>query len=769
MNEGLWDYGTSGRGGDSIEGFGDLKSGPCRAWEGQEGGNTMARLSLIGIICTLVALMFTGQSYAEVRSESILGIWFLDEGVGDVTEDASGNGHDGTLMNGPKWIAGHFGNALDFSGSSSYVDCGNAKALNVEIFSISFWCYISGTQSWNHMISRGEHHGGGNPGAVNWGVMMYADQETILYEAFNDTVKPSVSANTTTGEWHHVVATHSGTEMELYHDGQSAGTSSTTGIMLDENLPLFIGAQSRANGPSDYFEGSIDDVGYFNIVLAPEDIEEIMNNGLAGITGGIAIATRPRPANGALHADTWITLSWKSGDFAISHDVYLGDDFDVVEQATPDSDVFRGNQVTDFYVAGFPGFAYPEGLVPGMTYYWRIDEINDLNPESPWKGDVWSFSIPPKTAYNPIPADGDGLASTTVTLSWTPGYGAKLHTIFLGDDFDEVSNATVGVPTGSPSYTPKSLEPEKVYYWRVDQFDGLQTYKGDVWAFTTPGAVGNPQPANGATDVGMATILSWTAADNAASHEIFFGVDKDTVQRADTSAPEYKGSKALGAESYDPGLLELGTTYYWRVDEIYSGNPVKGPVWSFTVGDYILIEDFENFTDNDADGQAIWQTWIDGFGVADNGAQVGYLLPPYAEQTIVHGGDQSMPLIYTNEAGVANSEAARTLTTLRDWTVASVEELTLWTRGDSANAAEPLYVAISNAAGAPGVVAHEDPSAATNTAWRQWRVSLQAFADQGINLGNVDKIAIGLGSQSGLPSAGGTGTMYIDDIRLYRP
>ena len=67
------------------------------------------------------------------------------------------------------------------------------------------------------MISRGEHHGGGNPGAVNWGVMMYADQETILYEAYNDTVKPSLSANTTTGECHHVVDTHDGTTMELYH------------------------------------------------------------------------------------------------------------------------------------------------------------------------------------------------------------------------------------------------------------------------------------------------------------------------------------------------------------------------------------------------------------------------------------------------------------------------------------------------------------------------------------------------------------------------
>ncbi len=485
--------------------------------------------------------------------------------------------------------------------------------------------------------------------------------------------------------------------------------------------------------------------------------------------GGVtAIASNPGPADGAYHEDTWVTLSWKPGQWAVSHDVYLGDTFEDVEQATPESDVFRGNQVTTFYVAGFPGFAYPEGLVPGTTYYWRIDEVNDADPNSPWKGHVWSFSIPPKTAYNPNPADSAEIAGTTVTLSWTPGFGAKLHTVYFGDDYSQVKDATLGVPTGSASYNPGPLGEEKVYYWRVDEFDGIDTFKGDVWTFTTPGAVGNPQPANGATDVAMDTTLSWTAANNAASHQVYLGLDKDTVRSADTNSPEYRGPKALGDESYDPGLLELGTSYYWRVDEVYNGNAVKGPVWTFTVGDFLLVEDFESYTDDDAAGQAIWQHWIDGFGIADNGAQVGYLMPPYAEQTIVHGGSQSMPLLYTNETGVTNSEGVKTLTTPRDWTQAGVSELSLWFRGASGNAVEPLYVAISNSAGSPAVVAHEDSDAVTGGTWREWRISLSAFADQGINLSNVDKIAIGLGSKSGMASAGGSGTMFIDDIRLYR-
>ena len=109
-----------------------------------------------------------------------------------------------------------------------------------------------------------------------------------------------------------------------------------------------------------------------------------------------------------------------------------------------------------------------------------------------------------------------------------------------------------------------------------------------------------------------------------------------------------------------------------------------------------------------------------------------------------------------------------TLTTPRDWTQAGITELSLWLRGASDNAIEPLYVALSNSAGAPAIVPQDDPEAAMVRSWTQWRIPLQAFIDQGINLTNVDKIAIGLGSKSGITSAGGSGTVFIDDIRLYQ-
>ncbi|MDH5701064.1 MAG: hypothetical protein OEZ41_14010, partial [Nitrospirota bacterium] len=157
----------------------------------------------------------------------------------------------------------------------------------------------------------------------------------------------------------------------------------------------------------------------------------------AAVTPGFSKS--PSPANGALHENTWVTLGWRAGEFAVSHDVYLGDNFDDVNNGT--GDTFIGNQASTFIVVGFPGFPYPDGLVPGTTYYWRIDEINQADPNSPWKGKVWSFSIPPKTAYNPDPADGAEFVATDATLSWTPGFGAKLHTVYIGTDFDNVNNA----------------------------------------------------------------------------------------------------------------------------------------------------------------------------------------------------------------------------------------------------------------------------------------------------------------------------------------
>jgi hypothetical protein len=196
-------------------------------------------------------------------------------------------------------------------------------------------------------------------------------------------------------------------------------------------------------------------------------------------------AYNPAPADGALYEDIWATLSWSPTDAAASHDVYFGEDFDSVNDGT--GDTFRGNQpltTTTFFV-GFVGRPYPDGLVPGTTYYWRIDEI-EADGTTTHKGDVWSFWIPPRIAYEPDPADGAKFIDPNADLSWTAGFGASFHYVYFGDNFDDVNGATGGLFQGNMTYALDTLEVDKTYYWRVDESaDTITMLKGDVWSFKT--------------------------------------------------------------------------------------------------------------------------------------------------------------------------------------------------------------------------------------------------------------------------------------------
>ncbi|MEA3225934.1 MAG: hypothetical protein U9Q07_08280, partial [Planctomycetota bacterium] len=294
-------------------------------------------------------------------------------------------------------------------------------------------------------------------------------------------------------------------------------------------------------------------------------------------------------------------------------------------------------------------------------------------------------------------------------------------------------------------------------------FDGFATHKGEVWSFTTEGTATSPNPAKGTVDVSPTPILSWTPASLAASHEVYFGADADAVRNADKTSPEYKGTKALGEESYDAGRLELEMTYYWRIDEVNSvhpDSPWAGNIWGFTTGAFLVVDDFESYNDIDPPDPAsnrIFDKWIDGFGTTTNGALVGNDLPPYAEQTIVRSGAQSM--IYRYDNAGKTSEATLTLVYPRDWTEEGVTKLSLWFRGELGNAAERMFVALGNA-----VVYHDDPAATQITGWNEWVIDMAAF---GVDLTNINSITIGFGTKNG-PAAGGQGTVYFDNIRLIR-
>ncbi len=172
------------------------------------------------------------------------------------------------------------------------------------------------------------------------------------------------------------------------------------------------------------------------------------------------------------------------------------------------------------------------------------------------------------------------------------------------------------------------------------------------------------------------------------------------------------------------------------------------------------FESYNNLDPTDPGSNRIFNVWLDGFGDQTNGSVVGNFGAPFAEQTIVHSGLQSMPMAYDNAVG--KSEATLTLTSNRDWTINGISTLTIWFRGSQSNVVENLYVALNGSA----VVNNDNPAAAQAGTWTQWDIVLQAFADQGVNLANVTSITLGLGNRAN-PVAGGAGMMYFDDIRLY--
>jgi hypothetical protein len=805
--------------------------------------------------------------------------------------------------------------------------------------------------------------------------MLFSDDDTLRYvwnnnssETWGWTGGPVIPQDT----WTMLAVTidPSGATAYVYTDAD--GLTQTTNAIA--HVEQTVGAlQIGLSYAPRYVRGIIDEAAVYDHALTEDEIMTLTKG-----AKGLPLARGPDPADGVMLEATWVTLRWRPGDFAVSHDVYLGDNFDDVNNGTDDT--FRDNLADTMLITGIVGFPYPDGLVPGTTYYWRVDEVNDADPNSPWKGNVWSFWIPPKKAYDAVPADGTRFVQADTTLGWTAGFGAKLHTVYLGDNFDDVNSASGAVAQTEAFFSPGTLELDKTYYWRVDEMDPPFTHKGDVWRFTTlpdvpvtdpalmgwwtleegtgatavdwsghgnhgtliggpqwvsgfdggalqfdgdsyvdtgytedlatwtiacwvkspqapsggsgngpmhrennyqivwdhanvifrgaaamnvadtwydasfgplqanrwyylaatydgavfnayrdgvlitsnPGPSGapntesaslklarhavatanpftgtvdearvynraltadeilaamrgdasiawDPNPGNGTlVGISQALPLSWSAGDNAAQHDVYFGTDRAAVSAADESdtAGIYRGRQS--AATYNPAdeVEWGGGPYFWRVDEFNTDGTIStGKMWTFEVTDYLLVEDFEDF--NDFPPDEIWNTWIDGFETTTNGSTAGYPSPDFAagehyvETSIVHGGAQSMPLFYDNN--LKFSEVTRTFTPADDWTEQDVGVLSLWIRGASSNAAERLYVALNGVA-----VYHEDPAAVQGTSWTEWRIPLSAFADKGVDLKNVNTMSIGLGDKNNV-TTGGTGVLYVDDIRLYRP
>jgi hypothetical protein len=261
-----------------------------------------------------------------------------------------------------------------------------------------------------------------------------------------------------------------------------------------------------------------------------------------------------------------------------------------------------------------------------------------------------------------------------------------------------------------------------------------------------PVSARSPQPADGATDVPVATDLSWRAGRQAASHDVYLGADQAAVADGTVLAG------TVSDTTYTTAGLDLDTTYYWKVNEVNEAETVsvwEGSIWNFTTEAFLVLDDFESYTSDE--DYLIYETWIDGW-VNETGSTVGYLSEPFVETSIVHSGGQAMPLFYDN-TGVTVAEAVRTFDAPQDWTAHGIQSLSLYFHGSEGNNGQ-LYVKINGTA----VAYSGDATDIDKLQWQPWHVDLSGV---GVDLSNVTELTIGI------EGAGASGVVYVDDIRLY--
>jgi hypothetical protein len=739
-----------------------------------------------------IGLAWVSPAVAEVDPASMVGVWLLDEGAGKIAKDSSGHAYDADLKGDPAWVGGRFGHALEFTGTN-YLEIRNSGANlafgGTSPFSITAWVKNQG---------GGTIMGKYNGGVIGAYIVSIGGGGTV---SFHREVSPWAYAGTKplpTSEFAHVAATYDGAEMKIYVNGQLDAAQARGSQNTDTATAVCIGARFTSGAPSEFFHGVLDEVALFDVALTEEDIQEVMK-GLAS-----SQAMSPTPEDEATDVPCDTGLGWTAAGPAVTHRVYFGTSWEDVNAASTDSP--RGVLVSENQTE--TTYTPQEPLAYDQTYFWRVDEVNGAPDHTVFRGKIWSFTTEP-FAY-PIAGvtatastfqagagpentvNGSGLDAadrhgTELTDMWmttgdTPAWIQfefdrvyKLHQMWVWNSNQLIENflgfgakdvaveysadgttwttlegaSQLAKADGAPSYAANSIVdfgvPARFVRLTIqNNWGGLaaQTGLAEVRFFYVPVQARDPQPAVAATGVSVETELNWRPGREATSHEVFFGVDRDAV------AGGAAASETVDGHSHTPADLTLATEYFWKVDEVGDAGLYPGDVWSFTTEEFAVVEDFESYDD---ESNRIYAAWVDGLTDQASGSQVGYDESPFAEMTVVHGGNQSMPLIYNN-TDFAFSEAKRTFDEAQDWTARGVKTLSVHFAGAAGNTGT-LYVKINNTK----VVYDGDATDVARTGWHAWNVDLSKVTG---NTAKVTSLTIGV------EGSGAAGTLYVDDIRL---
>jgi hypothetical protein len=455
---------------------------------------------------------------------------------------------------------------------------------------------------------------------------------------------------------------------------------------------------------------------------------------------GPGFILNPRPHTSEVPRN--VVLNWTAPKFAKTHDVYFGTSFEDVHAASRSDP--RGVLVGQGQTA--TTYDPPGSLEFGRTYYWRVDEIGPAPDVTLYRGPVMNFTteafaypITNVVATASSASAGSGSAntvnecgldqndghSTVDTHMWLSAFDGPqpawiqyefdgvhaLHEMWVwnyncllepivgfgfkdvsieystnGTDWTVLSDTEFAQATGQDRYTHNTtvkfdgIGARYVRLTAASNWGGASAPCGlsEVRFFSVPLYSSQPAPPSGRTGVNVDAMLTWRPGREAVSHRVYFDTDRESVVNGVALVD------VIADHAFDPGPLELGETYYWRIDEVNeTATPSirPGEVWSFSTREYHVVDDFENYNDDQSKGTCIYQTWIDGFS-NKTGAQVGYTQSPFAERTVIHGGKQSMPLYYNNGESPFHSRAERTFPVVQNWTANGADTFKLWFRGN---------------------------------------------------------------------------------------
>ena len=263
-----------------------------------------------------------------------------------------------------------------------------------------------------------------------------------------------------------------------------------------------------------------------------------------------------------------------------------------------------------------------------------------------------------------------------------------------------------------------------------------------------------PIPVNGAENMPTDVKLSWSPGQNAQKHVIYFGDNlSDVAVDADpVSAPP----QPQDANTFDPCGLELGKTYYWRIDEVNDTRIEPGCIWSFTTTDHHVVDDFDHYNlldHNDPNHINFYDFW----------KQARLYLYEYKAHEC---SKKSMGFeYYYSQYSV--SEAIRLFDPAQDWTAAGEKVLELYFHGLALNNPAQMYLVLNDEDTETIVSYPGDANDVLKESWQVWRIELSELNDPNLNLSHVTSLALGFCAEAGQPYSSGYGTVYFDDICLY--